>query len=223
MNARNPHLGTPVAVFGSAAERADIAVILVHGRGQSPDWMRQHVVDRLADLPVAWHAPAADGSTWYPERFMVPVERNEPRLGQALAALDHLSNALRRQGFPTSRQVLVGFSQGACLCSEFVWRSPHRYRGLVAFTGGLIGEPGAPRPLASLSDLPVLLSTWDADPHVPLENVKETAEWFRQAGAQVRLHVGTGSEHGIRDDEIDAARALLASACATAPAHDRYA
>ncbi|MBS0445209.1 MAG: dienelactone hydrolase family protein [Proteobacteria bacterium] len=220
MEASNPHLGTATAVFGPAAKRAKLAVILVHGRGQSPAWMRQQVVDRLDDLPVTWHAPAAEGASWYPERFIVPVERNEPRLSQALAALAHLSDGLRRHGFPTSRQVLMGFSQGACLCSEFVWRSPHRYRGLVAFTGGLIGAPGAERPLASLPNLPVLLSTWDADPHVPLESVQETAEWFRKAGAQVRLHAGAGTEHGIRDDEIAQARALLESVDASMPGHE---
>ncbi|MCA0242852.1 MAG: dienelactone hydrolase family protein [Proteobacteria bacterium] len=212
----HPHRAAPPAVYGAPAASAALAVILVHGRGQSPDWMREQVVERFGDARLSWHAPAADGASWYPQRFIAPAEHNEPRLGQALEALARLSQALQDQGIPTSRQVLMGFSQGACLASEFAWRSAQRYHALVAFTGGLIGEPGAPRvppaSAAALAGLPVLLSTWDADPHVPLASVQESAEWFRQAGAEVRLHVGAAEAHGIRDDEIAQARALLAAA-----------
>lgn len=212
MDLPNPHLRTPPATFGAEAPGADLAVILVHGRGQSPQWMREHVVERFGGRRIAWHAPAADEGSWYPERFIAPVEHNEPRLGQALDAVSRLSEALRRQGFSYSRQVLMGFSQGACLCSEFVWRHPRPYRALVAFTGGLIGEPHAPRALVPLPGLQVLLSTWDADPHVPLESVLSTAEWFRKAGASVRVNTGPAQAHGIRDDEIEQARALLGQA-----------
>lgn len=212
MSTPNPHLAMSTAVYGTAARDAELAVILVHGRGQAPEWMRQQVVDRFGDAPISWHAPAADSSTWYPERFIAPLEHNEPRLGHALAALAQLSQALQEQGIPPERQVLMGFSQGACLCSEFVWRSPQRYRALVAFTGGLIGPPDAPRaPTApsALDGLPVLLSTWQDDPHVPLASVHETAAWFRQAGADVQLQICHADEHTIDAAQVDAARALI--------------
>ena len=165
----NPHLAAPAQVFGCPTQHASLAAILVHGRGQSPAWMHDAVVRRLARDDIAWLAPAAADQSWYPERFIAPLEANEPRLTDALECLDALSGALREQGFPYARQVLVGFSQGACLASEFVWRMGRRYGGLIAFTGGLIGPPGIARDTAhrNLGEMPVLLSSWDEDPYVP--------------------------------------------------------
>lgn len=208
----NPHLDAPLASYGAPVREARLAVILVHGRAQSPDWMQEQVVQRFGRPDVAWVAPAAAEGSWYPARFIEPLQSNEPRLSQALERIEQVSDSLRLQGLPCGRQVLMGFSQGACLVSEFAWRSCDRYRALVAFTGGLIGPPGAAR-LATgggLDGLPVLLSSWDADPFVPVDSVRETARHFQAAGAQVQLDIGPGTEHGIRDAEISSARALLA-------------
>ncbi|MBO3277017.1 alpha/beta hydrolase [Pseudomonas schmalbachii] len=207
----NPHLEPPIRVFGAAPRDARLAVILVHGRGQSAELMRELVVERFGRADLAWFAPTADGGSWYPERFIAPLEVNEPRLSQALERIGILSAELVEQGFPHSSQVLMGFSQGGCLCCEFAWRSPNRYRALVAFTGGLIGPPGMPRDTArpALRDLPVLLSSWDDDPYVPPESVQESAALFRSAGAEVHLHIEPAVEHGIRDAEIGYARDLL--------------
>lgn len=212
MSTTNPHLETPPQVFGAQPADAALAVILVHGRGQSPPWMHEAVVRRFVRPDIAWYAPAAADQSWYPARFIEPLEANEPWLSQALERLDVLSEALRMQGFPYRSQVLMGFSQGACLCSEFVWRRQRRYRALVAYTGGLIGPPGMPRDIArrALEGTPVLLSTWDDDPYVPADSVRDSAALFERAGASVTLKVEAGTEHGIRDAEIDYARAILA-------------
>ncbi|PFH19974.1 phospholipase/carboxylesterase [Burkholderia sp. JKS000303] len=207
----NPHLEQPVTDYGEPADRAETAVILVHGRGQSADWMHDHVVRRFGRPDLAWRAPTADGASWYPERFLVPVELNEPRLSDALACLDALSERLQRQGVPYASQVLMGFSQGACLCSEFVWRSRRRYRALIAFTGALIGPSELQRAPAAcdFSGMPALFSTWEHDPHVPVDYVRRSAGLFEAAGAAVTLLVGPATEHGIRDAEIDYARRTL--------------
>ncbi|AFQ51353.1 phospholipase [Burkholderia sp. A9] len=207
----NAHLEQPVADYGESVDRAATAVILVHGRGQSPGWMHDHVVRRFGRPDLAWRAPMADGASWYPERFLAPVELNEPRLSDALACLEALSERLRLQGIPYASQVLMGFSQGACLCSEFVWRSRRRYRALVSFTGALIGPPDLQRApdARDFSGMPVLFSTWEHDPHVPAEDVRRSAAWFDAAGAAVVLHVDPATEHGIRDAEIEYARRAL--------------
>ncbi|WP_343573156.1 phospholipase [Pseudomonas sp.] len=207
----NPHLEPPVRVFGAAPHEARLAVILVHGRGQSAELMQQLVVERFGRADLTWFAPTADSGSWYPERFIAPLEANEPRLSQALERLEQLSAQLVEQGFPYSSQVLMGFSQGGCLCCEFAWRSAHRYCALVSFTGGLVGPPGMPRDTMrpALRDLPVLLSSWDDDPYVPPESVQESAALLRAAGAEVHLHIEPAFEHGIRDTEIGYARNLL--------------
>ncbi|MFD1561682.1 alpha/beta hydrolase [Paraburkholderia silviterrae] len=211
MSNANPHLAQPPLVYGCAPREAALAVILVHGRGQSPEWMHDAVVGRFGRGDLVWHAPAAAGQSWYPQRFIAPLDDNEPDLSHALAGLDTLSSALCEQGFPYESQVLMGFSQGACLCSEFVWRARRRYGALVAFTGGLIGPPGMRRDSGhhAFEDMPVLLSSWDDDPHVPAQSVRETAQHFADAGAHVTLKIDAGIEHGIRDAEIGYARTLL--------------
>jgi phospholipase/carboxylesterase len=212
MMQHNPHLLAPVERYGAPAGQARLAVLLVHGRGQSPQWVKQMVVNRFGCDNVAWFAPAAADASWYPERFIAPLPSNEPRLSQALQRLQQLSDEVAAQGISHEAQVLMGFSQGACLCSEYAWRSPRRHRALVAFTGGLIGPPGAARDTdrPALRGLPVLLSSWEADPHVPATSVRESADLFTAAGARVRLEIGPGTEHTIRDDEIALARELLA-------------
>lgn len=207
----NPHLEPPVQVFGAAPCEARLAVILVHGRGQSPELMQHMVVERFGRSDLAWFAPAADCGSWYPERFIAPLEANEPRLSQALERLEQLSSTLVEQGFPYASQVLMGFSQGGCLCCEFAWRSANRYRALVSFTGGLIGPPGLERDThrPALRNLPVLLSSWDEDPYVPRDSVQDSAALLRAAGADVHLHIETAVEHGIRDIEVAYARTLL--------------
>lgn len=44
-----------------------------------------------------------------------------------------------QSGMPSERLMLLGFSQGACLTTEFAAHNPRRYGGMVALTGGLIG------------------------------------------------------------------------------------
>ncbi len=207
----NAHLEQPVIDYGVSIDRADTAVILVHGRGQSPGWMHDNVVRRFGRLDLAWRAPTADGASWYPERFLAPVELNEPRLSDALACLEALSEGLRQHGIPYESQVLMGFSQGACLCGEFVWRSRRRYRALVSLTGALIGPHDMQRDAAGhdFAGMPVLFSTSEHDPYVPAEAVRRSADLFEAAGAIVTLHVDPGTEHGIRDAEIEYARRVL--------------
>ena len=70
---------------GADIASARAAVLLIHGRDQSPAFMLQ-LVERLSIDDVAYWAPAAADSTWYPQRYHLPVADNEPRLSQALAA-----------------------------------------------------------------------------------------------------------------------------------------
>ena len=90
---------------------------------------------------IAYLAPQASGHTWYPYSFVAPRESNEPFLSSALAKVETVVRSIEQTGVHRERIVIAGFSQGACLSTEFVVRHPARYGGLVALTGGLIG-PG---------------------------------------------------------------------------------
>jgi predicted esterase len=164
----------------------------------------------LALPPVAAVAPQAAGHTWYPNSFLAPLETNQPYLDSALSRVEAIVSGLIDHGISSQRIALLGFSQGACLTTEFVARHPRRYGGVIAFTGGLIGPPGTPRAYTgSLDGSPVFLGSSDPDPHVPFERVQETADVFKRMGAKVDLRRYPGMPHTINEEELAAARSLL--------------
>ena len=190
---------------------ADLGLLLVHGRGAAAASMlglAQELVARMSEtrgreISATLFAPQAAGGTWYPGSFLAPLEDNQPWLDSGLALLDRCSDQLGAEGVPAERQVLVGFSQGACLACEWVATRPRRYGGLVAFTGGVQGPLGEERSFpGSLESTPVALSTGDPDPHVPVERVRETAEIFESMSARVQVDVYPGRPHTIVHDEI---------------------
>ena len=201
----------PPALFGAPLATARAVVILVHGRGQSPDEMDRQIVRRL-DLPgVAYVAPAAADQSWYPAGFMAPIEQNQPRLDFALARLAALSDDLAARGTPLRAQVIVGFSQGACLALEYVYRRRQGVAALCAFTGGLIGPPGTAWDAdgAAFDGMPVLLGGANEDPWVPAARMLETAAVFQRLGARVYAPIYPSSAHEINDDQIACAREIL--------------
>lgn len=207
----SPHENQPVLRAGQPLSEARAAVILVHGRGATAENILE-LADYLPHPSLAYLAPQAAGNTWYPYSFLMPMEQNEPYLSSALARLAALLAEVERAGIPAERVVLAGFSQGACLASEFVARQARRYGGLLAFSGGLIGPPGTPRTYAgALDGTPVFLGCSDVDPHIPLARVNETAEVLTRLGAVVDKRIYPRLGHTINQDEIEAAATLVAA------------
>ena len=205
-----PHFGSPVSFAGAPLDSAPAAMILVHGRGSSPanilDLFRQLDRPRLAAI-----APAAAGGTWYPYSFMAPREQNEPGITSALFVLESLVRDLLERGYASHKIMLLGFSQGACLSSEFVLRHPRRYGGCMALSGGLIGEPGTnwDDVVAPLDGTPVFLGCSDVDPHIPLGRVRETDAVFRRLGAAVERRIYPGMPHTVNEDEMTFVRRAI--------------
>lgn len=207
----HPHAHQPVLRRGPAAAQARLAVILVHGRGDSASGILG-LADAFDAPDVTWLAPQAAGHTWYPYSFLAPMEQNEPGLTSGLAVLDGLVQALGSEGIPADRVVLMGFSQGACLAQEYAARHARRYHAIVGLSGGLIGPPGTPRDYAgSFDGTPVFLGCSDVDAHVPVERVRESSAVFTRMGARVDERIYPGMGHTVIDDEIAAVAALLAS------------
>jgi phospholipase/carboxylesterase len=205
----DPHVNQPVLTAGPKPEKADGSILLMHGRGADAKSILS-LYDELVVENFAALAPQAAGNTWYPHSFLAPLDANQPYLDSALGRLDSIVADLLSRGISSERIVLLGFSQGACLTSEFVARHPRRYGAVIALTGGLIGPPGTPRNYpGSLAGTPVFLGTSDPDPHVPFERVKETEAVLSRMGAKVELRRYPGMPHTINDDELDVCRNLL--------------
>jgi phospholipase/carboxylesterase len=107
--------------------------------------------------------------------------------------------------------MLAGFSQGACLASEYVARNPTRYGGLAALSGGLLGETVDPADYdGDLAGTPAFIGCSDVDPHIPAERVRETAAVFEALSADVDMRLYEGMAHTVTQDEVDAVRDLVA-------------
>jgi phospholipase/carboxylesterase len=205
----DPHASQPIISAGPSPEDAAATLILLHGRGATAQSILS-LYEELGLSALAALAPQAAGNTWYPYSFLVPLEANQPYLDSALAKVSSIVDDLIERAIPAERIAIMGFSQGACLSTEFVARNPKRYGAVIALTGGLIGPPGTPRNYpGSLAGTPVFLGTSDPDPHVPFERVRETKEVLTRMGASVELRRFPGMPHTINEDELLAARQLL--------------
>jgi phospholipase/carboxylesterase len=206
---RDPHRDQPVLTAGRKLSEAAGAIILVHGRGASAEDILQ-LRDELDYPELAYVAPQAAENTWYPYSFLAPIEQNEPWLTSALNKLKNIVGNITREGIPQDKIVIAGFSQGACLASEFVARNAANYGGLIAFTGGLIGPPGTDfHYTGSLSGTPAFLGAGDPDAHVPWQRVRESADVLSALGADVLLRRYPGMPHIINRQELEEARRLL--------------
>ncbi len=140
----------------------------------------------------------------------MPVEQNQPFLDSAISVVGGLLQHLEDSGIPAEKTVLLGFSQGACLVSEFVARHPQRYGGLVVFSGGLIGASIDPAEYSgSLTAMPVFGGCSDIDPHIPLERFEITGRVLESLGGAVDFQVYPGMGHTISLDELSAAKTLI--------------
>jgi phospholipase/carboxylesterase len=190
------------ARFGQPLARARGAVILVHGRGSLPHDIAG-LADVMAGADLAFLAPAANNGTWYPHRFLAPLERNEPRLSSALQVIDQLVAEVLAAGLDPEKIGFAGFSQGACLVLEYAARHPRRYGFVAGLSGALIGPPDTPRPAGDLHGTPVLLGCAELDAHIPLDYVERSAEIFSRLGAAVTKQIFPGAAHALFPEEME--------------------
>ncbi len=117
---------------------------------------------------------------------------------------------LTEQGISAQNIYLLGFSQGACLALEYAARHAQQMGGIVALTGGLIGEIiDQTNYSGNFNGTPIFMGTGNPDPHIPIERVKESAKILEKMNAKVHLKVYGGRSHTISQDEIDVANQLI--------------
>ncbi len=199
----------PLERWGS--EKARVAVLAVHGRDQNPDVMKGYstrfALDATAD--IAFYAPHADGDSWYPEPFLVPLDRNADSVDRALRIIDRCLDQLRTDGFESGSIVLWGFSQGACVLSHHLLIRQPRVAAAILFTGGYIGaEPLEPTPGPGLAGLPIIVRS--IDPFVPPWRVRDTVSLLESAGAKVDLRIDPGEQHIVTDEAYTSASRAIA-------------
>jgi phospholipase/carboxylesterase len=186
-------------------------LIMVHGRGGSAE----DIISLSSYLEVKEFtviAPQATNNSWYPYSFLESPSRNEPWLSSALEVLNDIVDDLKSKGIPVTNIYFLGFSQGACLTLEFVARNANRYGGVVAFTGGLIGDKiYNDNYRGDFENTPMFIGTSNPDPHVPVERVYATTNILKDMNAEVTEKVYNHMGHTINHDEIETANRVVFS------------
>ncbi|HEY6225301.1 MAG TPA: dienelactone hydrolase family protein [Gemmatimonadales bacterium] len=204
-----PHAGQPLASAGAPLGQSPVVMIMVHGRNAAPANILSFV-PALGRPDITYLAPAAADRTWYPLSFMAEKEKNEPGISSGLWVLEQLVAHVVRSGVRRDHVVLLGFSQGACLTSEFAASHADRYGGVVLYTGGLLGPPGTTWSYGgSFGGTPIFLGGSDVDAHVPKTRVDESAAVFQRMGATVTEKIYPGMGHLVNEEELAFARTLL--------------
>lgn len=191
-----------IITAGVPAVNAKAALIMLHGRGASAEDiinLSSHL--NVADMAI--YAPQATNNSWYPYSFIAPQEQNQPALNSALSIIGELVDDIIASGIPASQIYFTGFSQGACLTLEYITRNAQQYGGAIAFTGGLIGkELQVENYKGDFNGTPILITTGNPDPHVPVSRVEQSVAILKSMGASVTSKIYPGRPHTITNDEI---------------------
>ena len=201
------HQGQPVKTLGTKLETAKAAMILLHGRGDSAQGILSLVPEIMMD-GFAYGAPNAAGQTWYPNRFIEPIARNEPYLSSALEVVHNLVEHVREH-VAKEKIIILGFSQGSCLALEYAARTGGRFGAIIGLSGGLIGDVLEPTRYKDLESTPVFLGCSDVDAHIPKSRVDETAVMLEGFGAKVDKRIYPNFGHSVNADELEAVRELM--------------
>jgi phospholipase/carboxylesterase len=198
-----------IVTGGKKLADATKALIMIHGRGGSAEDILS-VATHLDVNEYALVAPQAANNTWYPFSFLAPPEQNEPFLSSALAVIKETVDDIIAAGIGADNIYFLGFSQGACLTLEFVTRNAKRYGGVVAFTGGLIGDKIYNENYkGDFAGTPIFIGSSNPDPHVPVERVYATGNILRSMNAAVTEKIYDNMGHTINQDEIEKVNVLV--------------
>ena len=194
-----------ISTAGSDINDRSGVLVMIHGRGGSAeDIISISTYLEVKDFAIL--APEATNNSWYPYSFMAPVSKNEPWLSSALDLIKSIVDDIYKKGISSENIYFLGFSQGACLTLEFVTRNAERYGGVVAFTGGLIGDRiNNDNYKGDFLRTPIFIGTSDPDPHVPVERVHETTSILKSMNADVITKIYNGMGHTVSQEELDKA------------------
>jgi phospholipase/carboxylesterase len=196
---------TPLLI-GEALQSAAVVCVVTHGRGQTPELMTEHIVNRLKTRGISYILPRAASGSWYEARAIDPLtDKTRNQLASSLEQLKQAA-AMARAGVPV---VMVGFSQGACLTLEYAFRFGPWRGAMFSFTGCRVGVPQDQRSDQGLGALPVYLSGADKDPWIPLPAFASTTLELGAAQARLRTDIFPGRAHEVSDREIEMLQSAL--------------
>ena len=208
-----PHAEATLVTGGAPVAAAEVAVVLVHGRGGTAEGLVR-LADEFYRSGATLLAPDAVRSAWFPAPHEAPLSANEPALTSAVDCVASAVDVARDAGVPPERVVLVGVSQGGAVVAEFLRRRPGRFGGAFVVSAALPGEELDSSEVepsegtegdgeGPLAETPVALDSSADDPYVPAERVRSTARVFERGGAAVACRIDPGDGHGLSDATME--------------------
>ena len=183
-------------------EKATKALILLHGRGGTAQGILG-LAEEFCDDTFYIAAPQAPNNSWYPQSFMAEEKYNATALTTSVETVRSLIDATA-QYIPHEHIYVMGFSQGACLALEVTARLARKYGGVVAFSGGLIGNSlDAKKYHGNYAGTKVVIGVSENDPHIPLVRAEQSQQLLEKMGADVHLLAYRGTSHTVTQEEID--------------------
>jgi phospholipase/carboxylesterase len=187
---------------GLPLAQAKQVLILLHGRGATAESILA-LAPYLNLDDFALYAPQAPQRTWYPFGFMASDQGNLSSLNSSIQQVSLLFEFLVKEGIKPEQIYILGFSQGACLSLEFAALHAQKLGGVVAFTGGLIGEKLQEEKYSGdFKGTPIHISGSARDMHVPAKRMQDSAQLLQQMGASVSLSFFEDELHTIRPEEL---------------------
>jgi phospholipase/carboxylesterase len=187
-------------------------VVLLHGRGSNGDDLIG-LADMMADdFPdTTFHSPNAPievggfGYMWFP--MDAPGGR-----AQALHEIEPLVNGfvddlLKEYSLPSSRCVLLGFSQGCILSLHIGPRRSEQLAGVVGLSGGLHTGDTLREEMASKP--PFVLIHGADDQVIDAGQTEVAGRTLDDVGIPVSVHIIPGLAHGIDQRALDIATGFM--------------
>ena len=201
---QGPHQSQHLYQRGANVKEAKSAMIMIHGRGASPESILSLTNEIKHRKEITFYAPEAHGFTWYPYSFLAPLEKNQPELNSAIQSIYNAITVAENAGFSKDKIFILGFSQGACLAAEYVARHPDKYAGIFIFSGGLIGHRiNEDSYTGNLQKTPIFIGCSDVDTHIPLQRIHKTDSILSSVNGDVTKVIYPNFGHTINKDEIN--------------------
>lgn len=203
-----------IASSGLTPDKADIGIIMLHGRGSDSSDMKSvytqlYHKNSYAIMPRAPFEIMPGRFAWYAHFWNVNLEENLKQIKESFLLLDSCVNQLIEKGFKDEEIVLIGHSQGANVLMEYVANFPRKYKAIVSMRGCFLGNIGSNREFKErLAGTTVVLNSGRQDPYIPQKKVDQTSKILEFLGANV-IKKQYESGHGICRAEIMDLRKLF--------------
>lgn len=213
----------PEAVEVTTGEDPVASVIWLHGLGADGHDF-EAIVPELhlpVTLPLRFvfpHAPVRPVTinggmamrAWYDILSLDSTGRADAQgVHESTALLEALVDNEIQRGMEASRIVIAGFSQGGAIAINAALHARERLAGLMALSS-YIPLPGEVDASTGHRDLPVFMAHGSADPMLPMQWGRGSADKLREAGFEVEWH-DYPMPHAVCPEEIADIRAWLLS------------